>query len=442
MYFDPAWLLSLTSNYIVAAFACTAALRPRLQPLPTVAICVTAIMGSMFLFHAWTHSGGHGRIVPIIVSLILVLVLFKDPLAIRITALCQAATLAALVDAATLLLGTELGGLPFAVVARDIRWSYPVLPTRMLNLVLVVAAYATWAYAWRHVIRPLSDKRRGLLVVMLSAQALAQAFLLSELASRAAYTPYVISMIAFMLLLGASALVLLFVFLRIFARGAAEDARQATMASQQRIQASFIQNLHAYAGTVSGMKKEVQGTVDTLRDLIQTGNLQALDAFLGKAAQSQSQSSCAYSGSLAVSSLLGAKVRDCQTLGIRLLIRTRMDFAVMSEFDACTVLSNLLDNAIRATRRCEPGNRWITLALSRPSGLLMLVCRNTYNPAQSGQRSPLRHGMGLNIVREVSAKYGGALELTREDGVFTAVISCYSSAAEPAGESRARGAEA
>ncbi|MEG2007575.1 MAG: GHKL domain-containing protein [Oscillospiraceae bacterium] len=86
------------------------------------------------------------------------------------------------------------------------------------------------------------------------------------------------------------------------------------------------------------------------------------------------------------------------------------------------LLGNSLQNAFDAARKAEGARRFIAIEGKRVYDNLVIVVKNGY----AGELDPeLRsskgegHGLGLNSMRGVTEEYGGYLEATQEDGVFT-----------------------
>ena len=85
--------------------------------------------------------------------------------------------------------------------------------------------------------------------------------------------------------------------------------------------------------------------------------------------------------------------------------------------DLYILLGNTLDNAIEACMAIPAEDRTIRLSLQQMHDVLFYRLSNPYAKGTEGQRSGLR-GYGLRNVRACVKKYGGATEITRENGWF------------------------
>ena len=101
----------------------------------------------------------------------------------------------------------------------------------------------------------------------------------------------------------------------------------------------------------------------------------------------------------------------------------------VDEIDMCLVLSNLLENALEASLRTAPGKRQIGLtAYLHAERLLLIEVENTYDGEVKEKdgvfRSSKRKGPGVGIqsVRHIAEKTGGASTFTYQNGTFTAKV--------------------
>ncbi|MCD8068809.1 MAG: ATP-binding protein [Lachnospiraceae bacterium] len=93
--------------------------------------------------------------------------------------------------------------------------------------------------------------------------------------------------------------------------------------------------------------------------------------------------------------------------------------------DFCTVLGNLLDNAIEACEKLESG-RFIRISIRRQETFYDIRVVNSaseeLSSAKEDKDNVVGHGLGLRSVERIAHRYGGSLAVNREPGVFTAVV--------------------
>ena len=138
-----------------------------------------------------------------------------------------------------------------------------------------------------------------------------------------------------------------------------------------------------------------------------------------------------HTGSVVVDAILGSKAYQAENAGIRFkIVSDDLSDSFVSDRDWCSILSNLLDNAIEACGKME-GKGWIRVRLeNRPFGMVWVIENTCPNP-QDGRteakpkRRGVRHGTGLQSVRYAIQKYNGFLDQRREKHIFRTTLVLY-----------------
>ena len=101
----------------------------------------------------------------------------------------------------------------------------------------------------------------------------------------------------------------------------------------------------------------------------------------------------------------------------------------VDEIDMCLVLSNLLENTLEASLRTAPGRRQIKItAYLHAERLLLIEAENAFDGEVREKdgvfRSSKRRGNGVGIqsVRHIAEKTGGASTFTYQGGIFSAKV--------------------
>ena len=101
-------------------------------------------------------------------------------------------------------------------------------------------------------------------------------------------------------------------------------------------------------------------------------------------------------------------------------------------YDLCTILSNLLDNAVEAVERTgKPGN--ISLTIRKINYFLMIRLMNSCIGKNNSfdalpkttKEDKTMHGWGLQNVRETVQKYGGNLKFRQEENQFSVDVMMF-----------------
>jgi sensor histidine kinase YesM len=126
-----------------------------------------------------------------------------------------------------------------------------------------------------------------------------------------------------------------------------------------------------------------------------------------------------------VNAVLNTKYREADENGIVFVLRVNdLSQLRMDDEDIVTILSNLLDNAVEACKKCDSGKRIIKLKLVNEDGMIKIGVRNTFhNPVryENGEIKSTKkirteeHGIGIKNIIEAVEKYNGSYVI-RNDG--------------------------
>lgn len=107
-----------------------------------------------------------------------------------------------------------------------------------------------------------------------------------------------------------------------------------------------------------------------------------------------------------------------------------IDSIVISDKDLCSILTNVLDNAIEACMKLPEEERKIMMRIAERKGYLAMKCVNTYLCSRVDYKKAWRtdkedfinHGYGLKIIRSIVEKYEGDMETLTMDNQFSLTI--------------------
>ena len=100
----------------------------------------------------------------------------------------------------------------------------------------------------------------------------------------------------------------------------------------------------------------------------------------------------------------------------------------INEPELCSILGNLLENALDASRDCTDTAPFIRIRAREESGHIALAVDNTYCSApieENGQFRSTKHegfGTGTASVRAIAQRHQGVAEFRHEDGIFYASV--------------------
>lgn len=131
----------------------------------------------------------------------------------------------------------------------------------------------------------------------------------------------------------------------------------------------------------------------------------------------------------ALTVLLNNKLAKADMHKIQFNTKITTDSLPFTDLDLCTLLGNMIDNAIEACLQVE-GSRYINLSISKKGSLVNVVCENPYsqeptvlnNRFLTSKQDSSIHGIGIQSMRTVAKKYNAELDFRFGDGVFIAQL--------------------
>ena len=124
--------------------------------------------------------------------------------------------------------------------------------------------------------------------------------------------------------------------------------------------------------------------------------------------------------------ILNGKLNSAIEAGIRVEIPhvTAPSTLPFSDPDLCSLIMNIIDNAIAAASKAV--SPYILLKLHERDGFLGIVCENSFEPQEPEievkKETVPKHGLGLKIVREIVAKYSGVITEKNDENRFIVKI--------------------
>ncbi len=135
-------------------------------------------------------------------------------------------------------------------------------------------------------------------------------------------------------------------------------------------------------------------------------------------------------GNIIVDNIIDMKYEEIQKYGIDFQpkLGDLKELAIKDD-DLVIILSNLLDNAIEACRKCE-GDREISLKFTIEDGNIILAVSNTYDGHSirkngayvSTKTASGDHGIGIKNIVRIIGKYHGDYTIEEKDGRFSFYI--------------------
>lgn len=107
-------------------------------------------------------------------------------------------------------------------------------------------------------------------------------------------------------------------------------------------------------------------------------------------------------------------------------INSKITFNQIQDYDIISLFSNLLENALEASQKCETPK--VYLQIYQANQMIMIELKNSYTSKIKKRNNlllsskPNHRGMGLNNIHDIVQKYNGLLDINYDNNTFTVII--------------------
>ncbi len=131
-----------------------------------------------------------------------------------------------------------------------------------------------------------------------------------------------------------------------------------------------------------------------------------------------------------LNAILNSKINFAKTNNIEVFCVTERSITGVEDEDLCTLLGNMLDNAIEACVKCDINDRFVEINLSSYPNKNIITISNTVNNnvildnkslATTKTESEL-HGFGVKSIKQIAKKYNGVFRYFQEENIFTSEV--------------------
>lgn len=226
------------------------------------------------------------------------------------------------------------------------------------------------------------------------------------------------------LLLGLAAIVALLVYTALQERMAARWAKTQETHRQIELERSYHAAEEQRQKDLAKIRREFGGIIEGIVGLTASGKEAGVNDGISALAEHMKQAKGhTYCTIPVINAVLAQKESDCRQAGIALAVDLHLpDTLGVKPMHMCSILVNMLDNAIAACEKMPDGNKPQIRLASVIDGDYLLV--KVTNPANKPpKRNTTRHHYGLQILTELAREYGGDFQGSWREGVYTAIMS-------------------
>ena len=132
-----------------------------------------------------------------------------------------------------------------------------------------------------------------------------------------------------------------------------------------------------------------------------------------------------------INAILNSKLSIASEYGIRVICVSSSNIDGINDIDLCSLLGNILDNAIEAAKHCQNG--CIEVSISSEENAVLVIIANTISESVLDKNKELKstkkdfscHGYGVKTIRSIAEKYKGTASFYEEGDMFYCQVMMY-----------------
>ena len=182
--------------------------------------------------------------------------------------------------------------------------------------------------------------------------------------------------------------------------------------------------------TMRGWRHDYHNHMQTLKAYLSMNQIAEMEAYLDHLEEDLDSIDIAIkTGNTSVNAILSSKVSIAQKNQISVNCKASVPHELkISDVHLCTIIGNLLDNAIESCQKVELSNRFIRIYIGLLKEQLYISVTNSTNQTRRKKLTELitskkgEHGFGLRRIDKIVDQYDGYLNRKNEPGVFATEI--------------------
>ena len=187
-----------------------------------------------------------------------------------------------------------------------------------------------------------------------------------------------------------------------------------------------IQNMYRQ---VRGWRHDYRNHINNMKIQLSQENYDGLSDYLNELADDlDTVDTVIKTGNVMADAILNSKLNVAEKMNVQLNVKANVPEALpMSDVELCSVLGNMLDNAVEACGTLPEEERFMRVYIGKLKGQLYLSVQNSAGKVRKEKGSYLstkegEHGYGLFRIDRVAKKYGGYVNRQNEEGIFATEI--------------------
>ena len=180
---------------------------------------------------------------------------------------------------------------------------------------------------------------------------------------------------------------------------------------------------------IRGWRHDYRNHINNMKIQLSQENYDGLSDYLNELADDlDTVDTVIKTGNVMADAILNSKLNVAEKMNVQLNVKANVpEMLPMSDVELCSVLGNMLDNAVEACGTLPEEERFMRVYIGKLKGQLYLSVQNSAGKVRKEKGSYLstkegEHGYGLFRIDRVAKKYGGYVNRQNEEGIFATEI--------------------
>lgn len=187
-----------------------------------------------------------------------------------------------------------------------------------------------------------------------------------------------------------------------------------------------IQNMYRQ---VRGWRHDYRNHINNMKIQLSEGNYDMLSGYLDELADDlDTVDTIIKTGNIMADAILNSKLNTAKKMNVHLNVKADLPAKLpMSDVELCSVLGNMLDNAVEACGKLPEQERFMRIYIGTLKNQLYLSVQNSAGTVRKKKGTYLstkegEHGYGLFRIDRIAKKYRGYVNRQNEKGIFATEI--------------------
>lgn len=205
-----------------------------------------------------------------------------------------------------------------------------------------------------------------------------------------------------------------------------EKKKLKTLELKSELVLNRYNEMQSYMEKIYKIKHEINHHISAIQALCKEGNIDRIEKYISTLSSNiLFTKDISYSNNPIVDCILSSYTAQAEKLDIQFKYFINIPkYLPLPDTDICSLLLNILDNAIEASQLSD--NKWIQFKIILKENFLVIVCKNSYNGVilkQDGEFITQKfekkeHGYGIPIIKSILKKYGDMLIISYDSNQF------------------------